>query len=320
MTNTAAHLDEFPFGQVAAWLSQGEVVPFLGAGASAGRGDAVDTMPDGRALAHELAGLMPGTMPPSAQDNLAKVAQFFENTVFDRPALYDYLHERLEVQQVHAQPSSTARMLASISTGSRPFFLITTNYDSFVERAFQDAGRPLCVITQNVRDPEGGPSKINLIRPDGGMGQEDSFEFQWNDPRYPPGTTFLFKMHGSVHRAEPDGRDDVIITEDDYVDFMVSSGGNISPYFPPSSLTAAYKRRRFLFLGYSLYDWNFRAFLRMLVLRNALSGRDLRRHYAIQRNPDAIEVQLWKQRNVNVYDGDITEFCGRIMNTLADTS
>jgi hypothetical protein len=319
MSSRAAHLDEFPFGQVAAWLSHGEIVPFLGTGASRSSND-IANMPDGRALADELTGLMSGAIPPGAQDNLAKVAQFFENAVFDRPALYEYLHKRLEVQQAHTQPGAAARMLAKISTGSLPFFLITTNYDSFIERAFRDAGRPLCVITQNMRDPENGASKVNLIRPDGTTGQEDSFEFQWNDSRYPLGTAFLFKMHGSVHRAEPDGPDDVIITEDDYVDFMVSSGGNISPYFPPSSLTNAYKRRRFLFLGYSLYDWNFRAFLRMLVLRNALSGREMRRHYAIQLNPDAIEVQLWKQRNVNLYDGDIAEFCDRTMKSLADRS
>jgi SIR2-like domain len=116
-----------------------------------------------------------------------------------------------------------------------------------------------------------------------------------------------------------DGPDDVIITEDDYVDFMVNSGGKISPFFPPTSLLAAYKKRRFLFLGYSLYDWNFRAFLRMLTIRNALSGSEARRHYAIQLNPEPIEVELWKQRNVNVYHGDLTKFCKRIIRSLEGT-
>jgi len=119
-------------------------------------------------------------------------------------------------------------------------------------------------------------------------------------------------MHGSVHRQHPGQPDDVIITEDDYVDFMVNSGGSVSPYFPPASLTAAYKQRRFLFLGYSLYDWNFRAFLRVLTLRNALSARAVRRHWAIQLNPQPLEAELWRHRNVNLYDGSLADFCDRM--------
>lgn len=259
---------------------------------------------------------MPG-LGHYASDNLAKVAQFYQNTVFDRPALYEYLHRRLEAEQAKTPPSSVARMLASIPNLSVPLFIITTNYDTFIERAFSEVNKPLCVITQNMRDPEVGTSTINLVYPDGKARQENSSEFQWNDPVFPPGTAFLFKMHGSVQQATPVGADDIIITEDDYVDFMVNSGGNLSSSFPPSSLTAAYKKRRFLFLGYSLQDWNFRAFLRMLAIRNALSGRESKRHYAVQLQPERIEVELWKQRNVNVYDGDLSDFCSRTIASLA---
>jgi hypothetical protein len=317
MSNNAAHLDEFPFAQVSAWLSQGEIIPFVGAGASRSEAGAPTSLPDGKTLADELASLMPGSTAFGAQDNLAKIAQFFQYTVFDRAALYDYLHKRLEVEQARTPPGAVAKMLASIPNKSAALFIITTNYDSLIERAFRDTGRPLCTITQNMRDPESGAAKISLIYPDGTTGQEASSEFQWTDPRYEQGTCFLFKMHGSVKQALPDGPDNVIITEDDYVDFMVNSGGNVSPYFPPASLTNAYKRRRFLFLGYSLYDWNFRTFLRMLTIRNALSGRELRRHYAIQLEPAAIEVELWRQRNVNLYDGDLADFCARTIASLA---
>jgi NAD-dependent SIR2 family protein deacetylase len=319
MSSTAAHIDEFPFPQVSRWLADGSIVPFIGAGASRGSADAPSNIPDGRALADELASEMPGAVFYGVRDNLAKVAQFFQNSVFDRQALYDFLRRRLEVDQAQAPPSAVAHLLANIPQHHIPFFIITTNYDTLIERAFRQAARPLCVITQNMRDPKAGPQRLSLIYPDGGLGQEDSSEFQWSDdPRYPPGTTFLFKMHGSVHRAALDGPDDVIITEDDYVDFMVNSGGKLSSFFPPASLTAAYKKRRFLFLGYSLYDWNFRAFLRMLTIRNALSGNEARRHYAIQLEPEPIEVELWKQRNVNVYDGDLSRFCERIMSSLED--
>ena len=178
----------------------------------------------------------------------------------------------------------------------------------------QAVGRPLCIITQNMRDPEHGASRVDVIYPDNTTLQEEAASFQWNDPVRAPGsnTIYLFKMHGSLNTTVSEARDDIIITEDDYVDFLVNSGGPVTPFFPPPSLAAAYKTRRFLFMGYSLDDWNFRAFLRLLALRNTLSGRDQRRHWAIQLDPNPLDEYLWRQRNVNLFQGDLSDFCVRL--------
>ena len=106
-------------------------------------------------------------------------------------------------------------MLATMPRGEVPLFLMTTNYDSFIERAFEAAGRPICVVTQNMRDPDKGATAVDLILPDGTLDQEESAMFQWADSQFPPGCAFLFKMHGLVHRPLPKGPDDVIITEDE---------------------------------------------------------------------------------------------------------
>lgn len=306
-------LDDFPFVNVADWLAEGQVVPFVGAGASRVGCSGDKVLPDGRGLAEELVSRMPA-FPAEAPQELAQVAQFYESSVFDRPALYEYVHRRFETEQQANKPGDVARTLAAIPRTDTPLFLITTNYDSFIERAFREAERPICVITQNLRDPETGATVVTLVLPDGSTAQDDSSNFQWGDPQeFPSDCTFLFKMHGSAHRpSQKMSTDDVIITEDDYVDFMVNGGGPVSPHFPPASLTAAYKKRRFLFLGYSLYDWNFRTFLRVLVLRNALSGHERLRHWAIQKNPVPLQVDLWGHRNVNVFDGDLGDFCTRI--------
>jgi hypothetical protein len=309
-------LDAFPFSQVADWLAKGEVVPFVGAGASR---VGCPGLPDGSGLATELVDAM-GAAFPSESGELAQVAQFYESSFLDRPALYDYIHKRFEAELSETEPGEVARTLAAIPAVGKPLFVITTNYDSLIERAFRNAERPLCVITQNMRDPEQGATGVTLELPDGSTTQQASKSFQWDDARFPSGCVFLFKMHGSAHHAAETSMDDdaetstddVIITEDDYVDFMVNSGGLVSPYFPPAALTRAYKQRRFLFLGYSLFDWNFRTFLRVLVLRNALSGKEVLRHWAIQKEPAALQVELWGHRNVNVYDGDLGVFCERI--------
>jgi hypothetical protein len=304
-------LSQFPFSQVAAWLTEGKIVPFLGAGASrVGITEAVP-LPDGRTLALELIKRMGGAFPGKQDEELAKVAQFFEQSVFDRPALYEYIVSRFRERQADVQTSAVAQLLATVPVTGQ-LFLMTTNYDLQIERAMRAANRPLCVITQNMRDPGHGASLVEVTYPDGTFSQEAADHFQWNDPaRIPdPGTVYLYKMHGSagprVIRSE---RDDIIITEDDYVDFLLNCGGPVSPYFPPPSLANVYKERRFLFLGYSLEDWNFRAFLRLLALRHALSGREQLKHWAIQLDPGPLDEPLWRQRNVNLYKGDLAEFC-----------
>ncbi len=308
------NLDEFPFAQVAAWLAEGSVIPFLGAGASRVGVTDDPCLPDGATLALELINQMGGAFPKSAHNELAKVAQFYEQTVFDRPALYDFINTRFEKEQQHAQLSTVAKLMAAVPNRYNPLFLMTTNYDLQIERAMHESHRPICVITQNMRDPENGASRVEVKYPDGSISKDDAVSFQWRDQERTPdaNTVYLFKMHGSARPSSFSDHDDIIITEDDYVDFLINSGGPVTPFFPPPSLAAMYKTRRFLFLGYSLEDWNFRAFLRLLAVRNALSGRGQRRHWAIQLAPSPLDESLWGQRNVNLYQGDLSEFCQRL--------
>ena len=307
-------LNDFPFSEVAGWLADGQVIPLLGAGASLVGTSGPHKLPDGSKLADELICRMKPAYPGQATDGLARVAEYFEQTVFDRPALFSYLRERFYQQQINAPLSRVAQLLAEMPNPElRSRFIVTTNYDNLIEQAFQKAQRPLCVITQNMRDPEHGASRVILKLPDGEVDQDDALMFQWNDDaRFSPGTTYLFKMHGSADRSVGGEFDGLIITESDYVDFLVNAGGPVSPLFPPLSLLAAFTKRRFLFLGYSLEDWNFRAFLRLLVLRNAVSKKGQLRHWAIQRSPEELDVQLWGKRNVNVFDADLLKFCDEL--------
>src|SRR4051794_5125519 len=90
---SALPIDQFPFGQVRQWLAEGTVVPFLGAGASL-VGPSGPPLPAGSGLADELVEIMGGAFDASSPIELAKVAQFYEHNVFDRAALYEFLHDR----------------------------------------------------------------------------------------------------------------------------------------------------------------------------------------------------------------------------------
>jgi hypothetical protein len=136
--------------------------------------------------------------------------------------------------------------------------------------------------------------------------------------------TVIYKMHGTVDRRSQ--WDNYVITEDDYVDFLSRMTGNKAV---PAKFMMHFRRRNFLFLGYGLRDWNLRVVLRNLrgILpgaANEVAGRDLQKQegateeedalvsWAIQFQPSDLEVELWKSRNVKIYNVDINEFVRRL--------
>jgi len=101
----------------------------------------------------------------------------------------------------------------------------TTNYDRLIERAFHSIGRPI--------DPISSASDLAL--------------------RAAPGTTRLYKMHGSIDRL-----DDVVISTDDYELFRAKRG----PYLP--LLQAHLTSMSMLFVGLSFTDPNIRHVLSLI--------------------------------------------------------
>ena len=80
---------------------------------------------------------------------------------------------------------------------------------------------------------------------------------------------------------------------------------------------ADFRRKRFLFLGYGLGDWNLRVMLKNLktALASPLPGSGegagvgpSLRSWAIQHKPTEIEQFLWRSRNVNIHDMRIDDF------------
>jgi hypothetical protein len=302
-------LDAFPMTQVAQWFAKGEMVPFLGSGASFAGVTGEPHLPSGAALAAELiVNLDP--YPGTDHDPLAKVAQYYTKRL-DRGALYEMLHDRLYVQQVEAAVSPTAQFLAELPPGRQRLLILTTNYDTQVERAFAAAGRELLVVTQHVRNPEHA-SLLLVQNPDGRLDEEDAREYTLPEA-LPLDTPILYKMHGSAHWAAADGRDTLVVTEDDYADFLTNSSPT---QFPPNAFTRMIKHRRFLFLGYSLEDWNFRVMLRTLAARHALTDSGGRRHFSVQYEPPPIDVALWEQRQVTIFDADLAEFIERLRGEM----
>ena len=75
----------------------------------------------------------------------------------------------------------------------------------------------------------------------------------------PDERTVILKMHGAVDRANPDATwDSYVITEDHYIEYLARTDiANLVPV----TLAAKLRRSHFLFLGYSMRDWNLRVIL-----------------------------------------------------------
>lgn len=298
--------EPIPYGAIADAFRDGEVVPFLGAGASAvyrpSEGAAWREgerfLPFGYELAESLA--TAGAFPDAeAARNLPLVASYFEHVASDRRGLYRRLRRAFLVE---GHPGGVHRLLARID---KPLLIVTTNYDDLMERAFADRGQPVHVVSY-VADGEakgrfvhrlpGGEPKV-IERPNqyrGLMGVEEPV---------------LLKIHGAIDRADADA-DSYVVTEDHYIDYLSLS--DLSALLPVP-LTTKLTKSHLLFLGYGLRDWNLRVILHRLWGDRKLSWKS----WAIQLEPDALDREFWRGRDVDILDLPLDRYTAAVAARIA---
>ena len=96
------------------------------------------------------------------------------------------------------------------------------------------------------------------------------------------------------------------------------SAGQVVPFLGAGA-SAVYATRmakaRFLFLGYSLTDWNVRVMLRKL--RQPANKQDHQlRSWAIHKNPGSAERKIWEAHKVNIYNLDLKVFANKLAKEL----
>lgn len=273
-------------------LLRGDVIPFLGSGASLGAVPE-EGLPSASALARTLA--RKTSFPADQPHDLATVAQWYEVVAGRRP-----LHAELRAvfERRRFPPTALHSYLASIES---PLLIVTTNYDDLVEQAFEEAGRPYDLVVHTT-DPAKGdrllwwrhgaeqPELVRASRLDIDLEQ----------------TTVIYQMHGGVDRTQAT-RDQYVITEDDYVDFLTRLTKRTAF---PAIFAEPFENRHFLFLGYGLRDWNLRVVLNR-VQRDLHHGLDLT-SWAIDANPSSLERRFWQDRGVEVFRMTIADFLAQI--------
>jgi len=294
-----------PFPLISRALRQGQAIPFVGSGCSPGgrvpdpehyivhEENGAPALPYASELAGYLAKL--SSFPDSERPDLTKVAQFcFATAGLDllRDALHLVFNKDFEYGGLH-------KYLASVAAG-KPLLIVTTNYDDLIERAFRDRGQPFDLVIHTT-DPALG----------------DQVHWQPHGPGDPvpilpnkldinlETTTVIYKMHGTVDRRSGK-RDQYVITEDDYVEFLGRMTKNKAI---PAIFAEPFQTRGFLFLAYSLSDWNLRVVLSRIE-KELLSKKQRKgiKSWSIQYKVSPLENRLWQERGIDVYDMTIDAF------------
>lgn len=113
--------------------------------------------------------------------------------------------------------------------------------------------------------------------------------------------------------------DSLVLTEDQYLDFLVQTAAEMERV--PAFIRGALASSTLLFLGYSLYDWEFRVVLRGLVA--TLNQRHRFKHVAVQLDVEGDEVenleavqhflsQYFQDAEINVFWGETHQFMAEL--------
>jgi hypothetical protein len=253
------------------------VVPFLGAGVPlCGRQPGAewqypnysDFLPSGSELAAYIARL--ARLPAwklRDTENLARVASYYTITNPDSPLA-------INLQRIFAKgkPNEVHDFLATPAL--HPIVIVTTNYDTLMEKALDNQGVDFDTIIHCTNIDQQGRV---ILRQHGGTAEFVEPKDVVVDPKR---RTVLYKLHGSIDpqlnsvAAQSDRHDDYVITEEDYVKFL--SRLNAAAPAIPLKLLDHFRKCSFLFLGYSLEDWNVRVILDSLnnVMRDVTGQSD----------------------------------------------
>ncbi len=263
----------------------GHVVVVLGSGVNTGCAE----LPNAAGLAADLARRF-AYEPESEHPHLAEVAEYVDVT-WGKPDLYLSLKENLTVE---CQPSKVHRFFANFPAAlqalgrpRRHQLILTTNYDTALEHAFEDASEPfdLAVYMASMgrfvhvpwrsgAEPIAEPNRYHAF-PIG-----DDLELA---------RTLIVKIHGAVDGREThqyEGGENYVITEDNYIDYL--SGSSVEEIVPFQILQKL-RSSHCLFLGYDIRDWNLRVFL-----KRVWGSRIRAMSWAVQEDAGEFERVLWR--------------------------
>jgi hypothetical protein len=295
-------------------VDEGNLVVFLGSRLTAGHsGPPRDPglLPDADEIAADLSQRF-GVEPP--RQDLPGVAQYVYVTK-GMPDLYRTLRQLLTVDcepgPVHRFLARLPGMLEELGIGKRYQLIVSTNFDTALEQAFDREREPYDLAVYMASGPDKGkfvhfpyrgfPEAISIPNSYEKFPIRDYGELE---------RTLIVKIHGAVDGAVGDyrWRGNYVITEDNYIDYL--SRGPIESLVP-TQILGKLRESHCLFLGYPVRDWNLRVFLKRIW-----EGRIGSRSWAVGPDPNSLEKDFWAQSNVDLYAADLGDYVALLQERL----
>ena len=223
------------------------------------------------------------------------------------------LHDELHLALVRDfEPSLLHRWLAGLPPLLRhrslpQQLIVSTSFDTGVERAFADAGEELDVIVYLASGRDRG--KFLHIRPSGKsvvVEQPNAYTGLALEQR-----SVLLKIHGHVDHGATRELESFAVSEDDHIDYLagVEAAGTV-----PVQIAARLRRSHLLFLGYAVDDWSLRVFLRRVWGHDRLAYRS----WAVQSAAESLARELWRERGVDAYDVTLDGYSEHLARVTAE--
>jgi SIR2-like domain/TIR domain len=304
--------------RIASYIAEGSVVAVLGSAANAVDREApwrhgAGSLPDTGELARHLARRF---RVGSETDDLAHVSQHVSLTE-GRVDLHRTLRELLV--KADGAPSSVHRFVAGVPGRMRELgresyqLVITTNYDTALERAFDEVHEPhdLAVFVAS-GEHRGRFLHVPWWDPDDRGARPITVPNEYVDlPIDEDGQlerTVIVKLHGGpadLGAGGPRLRDNFVITEDDYIGYLTQSP--VESLIPVQILNKI-RDSHFLFLGYGMRSWSVRVFLQRVWGEQQLEARS----WAVDPAPDLIERGVWEHFGVTVVEEPLADFLNEL--------
>jgi hypothetical protein len=295
---------EDQLGEVVKALLAGRLVIVVGAGVNAGVANGDGLPGPGEVAAHLVKSF---DCPPEYARDLAHVAEYVMLTKGVGP-LYDELHALYAQDFAPREVDRTLARLAGLLRAHQgpQQLIVTTNFDESLERAFDQAGEELDVVTYVALGRNRG--KFLHVGADGAatvVEVPNAYADLSLERR-----TVILKIHGGVDMRPGRERESFVVSEDDHIDHLAQAEISV---VVPVAIAARLRRSHFLFLGYPLQAWSLRVFLHRVWGRERVGYRS----WAIGHALTGLEQGLWRERGIESFDLPLDHYLEALEERIA---
>lgn len=278
-------------------------------------------------LSAMLNGLSAATGIAHPPDPLTAIAAYYENKN-GREALWDKLSRviarKTTTSPIHELIATAAGAQVGAEEG-RDYLIITTNYDCLMEEALDRQRIPYVVLHTRKRDQQvvvrfsetcatktGDERRTELERLHRMNRERYAHEFTLERPQRR--IVVVHKLHGCLSPAlTPRTDDGVVISDNDYVEFLAQM--NTSRGVIPVAVSNMMRDKPFLFLGYSLSDWNVRGIFSSL--RRKRQSEDEIRDFAVTNWIGEYERGFFSKNKIQVLKTDLNAYAAAVTQERA---